>query len=212
VPLAEPIVIPDLGCCASPDSMVTAALEGAPARFHFAGHSLGCWLALEIAVQVPERVHSLCILSTAAEANTPAKADSRRELIARVERGGGGERETAVVELTQLFTFRSQVKPWVAAMLRRNLAAVVPQQRALLGRRSLLDRLPSIACPTLVVLGHEDCDFPRETRALAAAIRGARRLEIDVCGPMSTRERPAKVAALMRDWLRTPAVRRPRPI
>ena len=211
-PLAEPILVPDLSRCATPDAMVAAALEDAPPRFDLAGHSLGGWLALEIAVRVPGRVRSLCILSTTAEADTPAKEASRRTLIARLERGGVREREAVVAELTELFTFRPQVKPRVAAMLRRNLAALVPQQRALLGRRSLLGRLPSIAYPTLVILGREDRDFPGETRALAAAIRGARLVEIDDCGHMSTLEQPAKVAALMGDWLGTPAAGGSRPI
>ncbi len=67
------------------------------------------------------------------------------------------------------------------------------------GRIDIADRLAAITAPTLVVGGIEDRWVPIEhSRALAAAIDGARLVELE-CGHLVLAERAAELTALLRE-------------
>jgi 3-oxoadipate enol-lactonase len=79
--------------------------------------------------------------------------------------------------------------------------AVVRQQEAFAGWSSY-DRLPGLACPTLVLCGADDGMVPPENgRQIADRIRGARWELIPQCGHLPMLEKPDEVARLVFDFL-----------
>lgn len=75
--------------------------------------------------------------------------------------------------------------------------AVVRQQESLSGWSSY-DRLPGMACPTLVLCGEDDGMVPPENgRQIAALVPGARFEIIPHCGHLPMLERPGEVAGLV---------------
>jgi pimeloyl-ACP methyl ester carboxylesterase len=62
--------------------------------------------------------------------------------------------------------------------------------------------LPSIRCPTLVLVGAQDTLTPPHlAEEMAAAIPGARLVQVPDCGHLSTMERPEAVTAELIAWM-----------
>jgi pimeloyl-ACP methyl ester carboxylesterase len=80
--------------------------------------------------------------------------------------------------------------------------AYLRQQNAILARADQRPLLPTIRCPTLVLVGEQDeATPPALSREMAAAIPGARLVIVPECGHLATLERPAAVTQAMAGWL-----------
>ncbi|WP_176055660.1 alpha/beta fold hydrolase, partial [Paraburkholderia caribensis] len=81
-------------------------------------------------------------------------------------------------------------------------AAFARQTAAVIGRPDSRRELPSIAVPSLVLVGDSDPVTPPEfAREMAEAIPGAKLVIVPECGHTSPLERPEAVNAALRDWL-----------
>jgi pimeloyl-ACP methyl ester carboxylesterase len=165
------------------------------------GRSRGGMLAQEVGLSHPERVSALILSGTShrgpgsvgsTEAVNQAMritAEMTREQIfetQNVAMASPGWKERDPEAFAYLMGVDLEAPP------RR--FAVVRQQGALEGWSSL-DRLPEIACPTLVLCGEDDGMVPPEnSRQIAAAIPKARLQLIPQCGHLPMLEKPAEVA------------------
>ena len=165
------------------------------------GHSMGALIGLEMAVRCPGRVRALALLGAAprmpvhpdllaaAQANDPLAYD----LITDWGHGrtghmggnrapglwlmGGGER---ILERS------------ADGVLYGDLAACNAYDGG-------ADAAARVACPTLLVLGHDDRMTPAKAgRKLAAAIAGARVTEIAGCGHLMMLEKPDETLDALR--------------
>jgi pimeloyl-ACP methyl ester carboxylesterase len=189
-------------------ALAATVLAHAPARFALAGLSMGGYVAFEMLRQAPERVTRLCLVDTSARPDT----DEQRQ------------RRTALVKLARMGKFRgmsprllaTQVHPdhvdvpeiggVVLAMTERvGRDAFCRQQSAILSRPDSRPGLAAITVPTLVIVGADDQQTPPDrSREIADLIPGARLDMIDHCGHLAPLEQPARVTALMREWLTAP--------
>ena len=78
--------------------------------------------------------------------------------------------------------------PLVAAVLEGPEA--VKAARQLIGATDRLDQLTAVSVPTLVIVGEHDLPFVPASRAMAAAIPGARLVEVANAGHSPQREAP----------------------
>jgi 3-oxoadipate enol-lactonase len=141
-------------------------------RAHIFGSSFGGFIALQLAVSVPEVVQSLAVGATFADASalrapvaseiielSPSQRDAQMLAFALSETGQADEK--LVNELRSLLVHRS---PEADA---RRLAAIPGFD--------LTERLPEITAPTLLVYGEDDpAARPDIGRKIADAIPGAR--------------------------------------
>lgn len=191
--------------CATLPEMAATLLREHPGRPVLIGSSMGGMIAMEAAIQAPQRVRALGLLSTTAQADTPQLVQLRRDAIVLFEQG----RTEAVLRENVPLAFHRRVpgdSPLVAEylqlVLRAGAAQLVAQNRAVLSRRELRPALPSIACPTLVLCGDDDQLTPPErSREIADAIPGARLEVVADAGHLMTLEQPERVNALLLDWL-----------
>lgn len=180
-------------------------LRDAPPRFALVGLSMGGYIAGLVARRAPERVGKLALLDTAARPETPKQTERRLEQIALAESGRLGE----VADLLfPLFASRARHGDEDLKRLVRTMAqetgteAFVRQQRAIMGRPDLRPHLPSIICPTLVLVGDGDeLTPPPFSEEIAAGIPGARLVVVPDCGHLSTLEQPEAVNAALVKWL-----------
>ena len=169
------------------------------------GASMGGMVALEAVRQAPQRVKGLALLGTSARADTPELLKLRSDAIGLFEQGRAEE----VLRANAVFAFHPRAAPVLAGpylefILRAGALQLIRQNRAIMARADQRALLPTIACPTLVACGDSDALTPPEhARELAEAIPGARLELIAECGHMLTLEQPARVNALLRDWLAT---------
>ncbi len=80
--------------------------------------------------------------------------------------------------------------------------AFIRQQRAIMTRADSRPLLPTICCPTLVLVGDSDTVTPPgEAMEMATGIAQATLVVVPDCGHLATIERPAAVNAALAAWL-----------
>jgi pimeloyl-ACP methyl ester carboxylesterase len=173
------------------DIIAIANAEGFE-RFHLAGHSMGGLIAQEVALRAPGRVRSLALVCTFLHGREAARltpAIMWTGLRTRV--GTRAMRRRAFLRLVMPDAYLRTAAPTLAGDLAvlfgRDLADQPPIVMKQLGAASRFDasaRLGALASiPTLVVsASHDRIALPKFGRALAAAIPGARYVEIPDAG------------------------------
>jgi pimeloyl-ACP methyl ester carboxylesterase len=187
-------------------AMAERVLDGAPARFALAGHSMGGRVALEVLRRAPERVERLALLDTGYEAAVPAETEKRGALVDQARREGiaaiaaawglpmlAPARRDDPALVQQVFDMVGRMSPEIYAA----------QTRALLSRPDATEVLRSVRCPTLILCGRQDGWSPPERHERMAELLPQPPLLrfIDDCGHMSMMEQPDAVLAAMRAWL-----------
>jgi len=188
-------------------ALAAQALEEAPAGpLAVVGHSMGGYVALEMARRAPGRVERLALLNTHARPDSAESTENRRRLMALAER----DFPAVIQALTpRLLAPAHQQEIGMTGTISEMALGVgkeafARQERAIIGRIDSRPHLGAIRCPTLVIAGREDQIMPLEwLQELAQGIPGARLEVIDGCGHMSTLERPETVARSLRSWLET---------
>ena len=178
-------------------------------RFHLVGHSMGGIIAQQVALQATSRVLSLALLCTFLKGRQGMRiAPAMLGTAIRSRIGTRRMRRRAFVELVMprdyLATLdRDRLCADLGELFGRDLAdqpPIVMQQLKAMGRFDASARLAALKdVPTLVVSAEHDCIArPQYGRALAAAIRGARSVEIAGAGHAVTVQRAAEINRLLR--------------
>lgn len=199
-----PVVVPSLRGFDSFDAMADAALATADGPLVVVGHSMGGRVAFEIMRRAPQRVVALCVLDTGVHPVGDGEPAKRQRLVDRA-RADGIEAMAAewLPPMVHPDRHRDPVMAEMMAMVTAyDLADYEGQIRALLGRSDAAPVLPTIAVPTLVIVGRDDAwSTPAQHEAFVSLIPDA---DLDVvadAGHMVTVEQPEVVSALLVDWL-----------
>ncbi len=178
-------------------------LGRAPERFALLGYSLGGLAAMETALQAPERVRGLALLSTTPYAVAPEHHAARRAAVGEAEALG-----------MRRFV-RERLWPWYGGgpdaaplSLLENMAeacgpAVFARQtETALRRGDYRDRLAAVRCPALVLAGALDRVCPPAAQAaLASALPGCTRVLLPGTGHVPPLESPDETASAVAAWL-----------
>lgn len=178
------------------------------ASAHLVGHSMGGVVAQQLALDAPERVRSLSLLCTFWRGRDGARLTAWMLWISlRLRIGPRAARRRAFLEMVMPRSVlaaadRDAMAADVGRLFGRDLAeqpAIVMQQVRALGAHDAsaqLARLSSI--PTLVVSAAEDrVAPPAQGRALAAAVEGARYVEIEDAAHGVVIQKAAAINALL---------------
>jgi pimeloyl-ACP methyl ester carboxylesterase len=190
------------------DTMTAIALSilaTAPPSFALAGLSMGGYIAQEVVRLAPERVTQLALLDTGSRADDPQRAAGRRQLILLAEHEGATKINETLLPML-IHQARLKDAPLVEVIIKMGtdtgVAAFKRQQAAVMGRLDARPFLPTVRCPTLILVGREDALTPVSlSQELASLIPDARLEIIPDCGHLSTLERPEAVSAALRGWL-----------
>jgi pimeloyl-ACP methyl ester carboxylesterase len=187
------------------EGIARSILAEVPERFALAGLSMGGYIAYEIVRQAPERVQRLALLDTGSRADTPERTAARRDLMANAEREGVGRAQQllmpALIHKARLDD-KALVETVMQMAVDTGLEAFKRQEAAIIRRPDSRPLLPSIRCPTLVLVGEQDALTPPElAREIADGISGAKLEIVPECGHISTLERPEAVSRALRAWL-----------
>lgn len=187
--------------------MAQRLLDEAPRRFALAGLSMGGMVALEVMRRAPERITRLALFDTNA---APDDAAAKAQRIALRDRLAQISAFTEVPPAAWSYLVHPDAVGRVAAAMEAMTRAVGParyarQLDAVLERDDLRPVLPSIAVPTIVVIGDADRVTPRPmSDALVSAIAGAQLIVVDQCGHLPPLEQPAQTADILRAWRNLP--------
>jgi pimeloyl-ACP methyl ester carboxylesterase len=200
-----PVTVADHTQGESVPAIAHAILDAAPPRFALAGLSLGGFIAFEIMRQAPHRVAKLALLDTTANPDTPQQTEGR---LAAIELTRSGRFTEVIEQLFPRLVHPSRrtdpaVKHIIDLMVEETGPEVfVRHQRAIIARADSHPLLPTIKCPTLVLVGDSDLPVPPAlSREMAEAIPDSRLAVIPECGHASTIERPGEVTQALLEWV-----------
>lgn len=156
------------------------------------GHSLGGYLSLDFALAWPSRVAGLILIGTGPGFRNDAARDAwnrRAEVTATRIAEQGLAAMTGSAELH--------------GCLHRSASGLALAARHTLTQRDahVMNGLPTITAPTLIVVGGQDSQFLGAADYMAAKIHGARKVVIPDAGHAPNVSSPAAFNALVRDFL-----------
>ena len=166
------------------------------------GHSMGGYVTLQLALDSPELVSGLVLVSTSATGRRDLldMSEEAERALART-RGPIEEIARGNVHASVARGFLDSHPERVEAFLAARVARP-PRGRGVMGQRAAADafdareRLWEIRCPSCVIHGTDDRLIPVERgRELAQGIEGARLVELDGVGHLPQLEAPAELAA-----------------
>lgn len=187
-------------------------------QLHLVGNSVGGAVALRLALTDPTRVRTLTLVDSAGlgrDVNPLLALDTLPiigELAIMISRLPGGDLGRTSMSTTMLFAQPARVpKEFITeqhALGRRpgQLEASTAMARALFNaagqREVLLDQLPTLTMPTLVVWGGCDYVLPvSQAHAAVDRLPNGRLAVFADCGHMPHVECPDRFAAVMSEWL-----------
>ncbi|MFI5004874.1 MAG: alpha/beta fold hydrolase [Solirubrobacterales bacterium] len=182
------------------------------------GNSMGGFTAAELAINFPQRVERLVLVSPAGLSTYKDPRGTRAlPRLRRAERviaactGWVAAHSDTVAQRPGL---RNATLGFVAAHPSRLPAALAAEQIRGSGKPGFIQalqanleydfrhRLPEIACPTLIVWGdHDRVITPRDAELFAELIPGSRKVVFEDTGHIAMLERPAEFNALLAEFL-----------
>jgi len=172
-------------------------------RASFAGLSWGGMVGLALALRAPRMLSSMALFDTSCRAE-PLKNKMKYAVLATIFRRVGAipplmkSVEKLMFSDATLRTNRPMIDEWQQYVARMDRESVWHGLQCIVRRRDVTTQLSAVHVPTLVAVGSEDrAQPPHESRAIAAAIPGARFVTIEGAGHLSAAERPREVADLL---------------
>lgn len=191
--------------CDTIEAMAHALLQDHPGELILCGASMGGIIAMQVAHQAPQRIRGLALLGSSARPETEDIRALRELAIGLFAEGRVAEVLRANVPLAFDASHASDkalVQCYLDFVLEAGAGQLIRQNRAIMARPDARIHLADVRCPVLVVCGESDQLTPPECAREIAALVPQARLEILVqCGHMLTMEQPARVNALLLEWL-----------
>ena len=173
---------------------------------HLVGLSMGGMVGMRLALAHPEDLRSLALLDTSSEEEEAERRPQYEAMAAAMRASGPESVVDAVLPLmfsqgfiqgqSQLLAHHRQ------QFLSVNTEGVELATKAVTRRTSVLDGLPRIKLPTLVIVGSEDvATTPDKAQRIAGGIAGARLETIAGSGHMTPIEQPERISQLLSEFL-----------
>lgn len=166
---------------------------------HFVGLSMGGFVGMRVAARRPDLVRSLAVLASSADAEPAENMLRYRGLSAAARIVGVAPLASRVMKIVFAQSTlhdpsrRAELRQW-KNMLANNKRSIWRAVNGVIERTAIYPELGRIVCPTLVIVGDEDvATVPAKSQRIAAAIAGARLLQIPRAGHSSSLEAPAAV-------------------
>lgn len=174
---------------------------------HFAGLSMGGFVAMRLGARRPDLARSLILMETSADPEPPENVPKYRKLNFIARWLGLGLVAAKVMPI--MFSRDFMGDPARAAerrhwqqKLTRNRRSIWRAVNGVIDRKGIYDELPRIPCPVLVMVGDQDtATVPAKAERIHAAIPQSRLVRIAKAGHSSSVEQPAAVNAALDAFL-----------
>lgn len=199
------------GRCDTIEAMARTLLDEHPGDLILCGASMGGIIAMQAAQQAPQRIRGLALLGTTARPESAEIRALREAAIGLFADGRTAEVLRANVPLAfhaRHASDKALVQSYMDFVLAAGAQQLIRQNRAIMARPDARASLAALRCPALVLCGDSDQLTPPECSREIASLLPQAQLEIVApCGHMLTMEQPARVNALLLQWLARLAAR-----
>lgn len=176
-------------------------------RFHYCGLSIGGMVGQRLGARAPDRVRSLALCNTAMTVAVPQNYRDRADAVRKNGLAAIGD---AVLErwfTPKFLAANPDIARGMRTMLTHNSVAGYVGCCLALAAMDLTADARRIACPTLVVAGAQDqATPPAAARAIVAAAKNIKLVDIPDCAHLSAVERPAELTAVLSEFFASAAV------
>lgn len=200
-----PVVVADHTRDDGMSAIAGRILANAPPRFALIGLSMGGYIAFELWRQAPQRIVKLALLDTTARPDLPEHTEQRKLQIGMARSGRFAE--LSALLFPKLVSKQRQEDRALRAIVEAMASDIGPeafvrQQTAIMHRVDSRPDLPTIRCPTLVVVGEQDTLTPPERAVeMTSSIQSARQIVVPDCGHLSTLEQPQTLGRVLTEFL-----------
>lgn len=177
-------------------------------KCHFVGLSMGGFVAQRIAIHYPERLLSLSLLETSADAEDPKNVPQYRKLMKAIRWLGMKRVSQKVMPIMFGSTFlqakerKADRKAWLSMLQSNRKGGTVKATTGVIDRKGVYEQLGSIQTPTLIIVGDEDAATPYDkSERMHFAIDGSKLAVIKGAGHTSTVEEPEQVNRVLGEFL-----------
>lgn len=171
-------------------------------RFALVGHSMGGMVALQLALDCPERIERLVLYGTAAAGLLPDRFETFDESIRRLEQDGV---EATAERIAATWFLHGRAAPFYPMCIEAGRGASLQAAIACLRKIPRWDaraRLGEIAVPTLIIGGDHDRSIaPHELLQLHRGIKDAQLCVAPACAHNVHLERPDLFNRILGDFL-----------
>ncbi len=176
-------------------------------KCHFVGMAMGGFVAMRIAARHPERIKSLILLGTSANADNQSSKFKMmawmvrifgvKPIVKRVVRTLFGEKFLKDVNR------RKELLKWYTH-LESHRKSILRAALGVIKRQSILHELPRITAPTLIITGDQDAAIePIHTQQAHEKISNSQFIMIGGAGHTSVIEEPEQINQVMEVFLKT---------
>jgi pimeloyl-ACP methyl ester carboxylesterase len=213
------LVVPDMHGHGTSGYRTPLTLEDMAADFHrllaglglstmtWVGYSIGGAIGIRLALDHPEAVDGLVLISTVARLDPP---ELREQALRLWEKFRAGQRnEVAGPAMRAFFAPATlETQPGLVERYRERLISlegadgIFEAVRAVFDRTDVGERIAAIEAPTLVIVGKDDMAVPpAESEWIASRIANARLAVVDDASHMIAVEKPEELVRLVREFL-----------
>jgi pimeloyl-ACP methyl ester carboxylesterase len=182
------------------------SLDCAPC--HFAGLSMGGFIAMRLGGRQPELLRSLILLETSADPEPPENVTSFRRGVQITRVLGPAAVASRIMPVMFGRTFMAdparaaERAEWQQRLSANHRVGIYRASMAVCDRSGIYDEIARISLPTLVIVGDEDtATRPDRAKRIVERIPGAKLVTIPHAGHTSTVEQPAAVNDAMQAFL-----------
>jgi pimeloyl-ACP methyl ester carboxylesterase len=169
------------------------------------GLSMGGYVAQAFAKKYPNDLEALTLIDTKAEADNAEGKEKRNKMIELVRTGGS--KAVADAMFPNMITPEHASVPEIGGKLRAIMESCPAKTThhalaAMRDREDYTSMLPSIAVPTLLIVGERDVISPKQTmETMHRAIPRSTLIVIAGAGHLTPMEKPEEVSAAIRGFL-----------
>jgi len=174
----------------------------------FVGLSMGGYTLFSLYRNYPDRIQGMVLANTRAQADSEEGKAGRRSMAEVAFK----EESSAIADLMlpkllapSTLDHHSEIVEQVRQMiLQTSTATIVVDLVAMAARPDSTDLLPTITCPTLIIVGENDVATPvAESHSMAERIAGSTLVTIPGAGHLSNVEQPAAFNEALQSFLTT---------
>lgn len=185
--------------------MAREVLRQAPESFVLLGHSLGGFIAQHVALQAPQRVEQLILVSTFAGPLPEQQRTFFKEGVLEPLLNGTMDQHWPELNRGCVHPARAQDEALMNAMAagqKLSREGLLNQTQVLMKAQDISEQLPAIQIPTFILYGRQDLLFTLSMQQLLEAKLPQATLHIiENCGHMPSLEHPQLTTELLLSWL-----------
>ncbi len=174
-------------------------------RCYLVGHSMGGMVAQSLVLTYPGPVQALALVDTAATVPEGMRTAERARLVQIAQEEGMEAVFEAQLDMNpmaqQLQEHPELLQLWRRQFLMTSREAYIYCAQAIANRRPLLEELPSLSVPTLIVCGENDEPFVAPSRQMHERIAGSQLAYIPGCGHTPQVEKPDQFNRILLEFL-----------